>query len=501
SVLRTAVVLGALWKGLARSTAAGSARPSTVSRERPPAVAGQFYPEDPDRLRRTVDELVDRAGVHDLMAPVVAVLVPHAGYVFSGAVAAEGFKAVGTDWRTVVLLGPSHHVPVRGAAVFSRGAYVTPLGRVRVDEDLAGRLLKVSPLFQDLPDAHAREHSLEVELPFLQRLLTDFKIVPITLNDDDPDTLRRIGEAVARVVKGRKALIVISSDLSHYPDQETARRADGTLLRAVEGMDPETVQRTSRILLGRREPGLATMACGEAALLAGLHSVRALKADRAAVLKYANSGDVEQAGDPSRVVGYAAVAFVKSGEPRAPVSGHDGDAKTSLLEEARRSLAEAFEGKPYEPRALSQKSEWNMPAAVFVTLTKRGRLRGCIGTTVPQTSLLEGVRYFARAAAFEDSRFQPLEPQELDGVRIEISVLSQPRAVENAEAIEPGRHGVVVRQGRRSGLFLPTVWEQLPGKKEFLSRLCTEKAGLPAECWQDPAVELQVFTSDVFEEP
>ncbi|HRY29577.1 MAG TPA: AmmeMemoRadiSam system protein B [Elusimicrobiota bacterium] len=468
---------------------------------RPPAVAGQFYPSSPGALKETVDALLSKAPSHELRGDVVALWVPHAGYVYSGAVAAEAFKCLSKEVRTVVLLGPSHHVWVKSAAVYGEGRFKTPLGEVDVDEELAGRLLGLSPLFERLPSAHAREHSLEVQLPFLQRGLSKFKILPILTNVEDPAQARRLGAALAEALRGRKAVLVISSDLSHYPTREVARRADETFLRAAGRMDPEYLRLTSQVTLGRGEEQLQTTACGQGALMTGICAAKALGADSLRVLRYVNSGEIPEIGDPNRAVGYAAAVFVNAGTavPREFVL-KPAD-KAALLSAARRSIGKALDGGAYAPEAMAENAELNLPAAVFVTLQERGRLRGCIGTTTPQSSLWEGVRYFARAAAFDDPRFPPVQKGELDELHIEISVLSVPERVKDASVVQPGRHGVIVRRKDRMGLFLPTVWEQLPDKAMFLSELCSQKAGLPEDCWEDPEVELSVFTTDVFEEP
>ena len=209
-----------------------------------------------------------------------------------------------------MLLGPAHREAVGGASVWSSGSFSTPLGEVSVDEKLARELLVASDLFEDSRSPHMAEHSLEVELPFLQETLKSFRIVPILMNTDNLEVCLQLGRALGKILAQRKALLVISSDLSHYPARETARRADRTSLLALERMDPEFLKQTSRILLERGEPELHCTFCGEAALLAGMEAVEALGAGRAELLKYANSAEVPN-GDPKRVVGYAAVAFFR----------------------------------------------------------------------------------------------------------------------------------------------------------------------------------------------
>jgi AmmeMemoRadiSam system protein A/AmmeMemoRadiSam system protein B len=395
--------------------------------------------------------------------------------------------------------------------LIAHGSFRTPLGSVPIDEELAARLLRESSAFEERTDAHAAEHSIEVQLPFLQRRFQHFKIVPVVMNNEDPAAMRPVGDAIARAIKGKNILLVISSDLSHYPPRDIARRADLTLLRALERLDPDYLALTAEMLVGRRETGLETAACGLAAIEAGVSAATALGATQAVQLHYANSGELVPATE-GHAVGYGVVAFVNSGRPaggEALPAGRparkafalDQASRTRLLEAARDSIAQELNGQRYQFGPLAENRELNLPAAVFVTLTQEGHLRGCIGTTQPQSGLSDAVRYFARQAAFDDPRFSPLGKDELARTHIEISILSAPERIPDAGAIIPGKHGVIVRKDGHSGLFLPTVWEQLPDKTDFLSEVCAQKAGLPRDCWKDPAVELQVFTSDVFGEP
>jgi len=481
---------------LASGCSAG--RPSADG-DRPPAVAGAFYPADPSELGASVDGMLVGAATHTLSGRTVAVLVPHAGYVFSGRVAAEGLKAAGAEWERVVLIGPSHRHPIEKAAVYASGTYGTPLGPVPVDADFAARLLKDSSLFTDSPAAHEGEHSLEVQIPFLQRLIKRWKIVPILVNEVDPDRAEKLGAAIARAIGKSRTLIVISSDLAHYPPEKTAHLSDETFLRSLLRLDPAYSALTFQQLMGRGEPGLETVACGDAAIMVGMAAAKALGADRAEILKHATSAEAGPEGDPSRVVGYGAVIF-EAGTGVPLENACSVGERRRLLEAARGSISDALASKPLIPSPLDEDVVYNLPAAVFVTLTEGGRLRGCIGTTEPRLPLLDGVQYFARAAAFEDPRFPALQPREMKGLHIEISILSAPHKVPNADAIVPGRDGIIVSQGGRSGLFLPTVWKELPDKKEFLSEVCSQKAGLAPDCWRDSSTDIRVFTSEVFEE-
>ncbi len=476
--------------------------PAQPPEERLPAVAGQFYPENKAALAEKVDGLFLKAPRHSIDGKLVALLAPHAGYEYSGAVAAEAYKSMSPGWKTFVLIGPSHHVPVRTAAVYARGSFVTPLGKVPVDETLAAQLLKEPSLFEESREAHAPEHSLEVQLPFLQRVFGDFKILPILTNTEDPDLARRIGEAVAKTIEGKNALIILSSDLSHYPPKETARKADLTFLRALRNLDPHFLSTTYQWLLLRKEPELKTAACGFSALMAGVAAAKALGANKASLWRYANSGELAAgaAGKDAGSVGYAAVAFTRSENPGPANPPLNERPRPLLFAAARESLSDALAKKPFAFAPLSGDPAFNVPAAVFVTVRKDGALRGCVGSVEPRLGLLDAVRYYARSAAFQDPRFKPLEKTEFDRARLEISILTPPMTVRDAEGIVPRLDGVTVELDGKSGLFLPDVWIQLPGKEDFLSELCSQKAGLPPDCWKDPRAKLSVFRTDVFRE-
>lgn len=464
---------------------------------RVPAVAGQFYPAGKTELAAFVDAAFAAESPAKTTGTVVAVLAPHAGYPYSGKMAALAYKNISDSYDTVVVLGTAHTEAVRGAALLAADFYETPLGRVPPDKALAAALLKASPLFEDRPSAHAREHSVEVQLPFLQRRLKKpFKLLAAVLNGGDLASLKKIGAALAAALKGKKALLVISTDFSHYPPRSTAAAADGAMLLAVESLDPGLLWAASKTLMKKRAPGLETCACGEAALEAGMEAARLLGAGSFVPIKLSDSFAENPAGSESgRVVGYLSGLFVKGGRPvDFPLSAPQGAA---LLAEARRALADTLAGRQPDV-SLSGDPRLNLPAAAFVTLTEGGALRGCVGTIEPAMTLLDGVRYGAVSAAFRDGRFPPLKPEELDRIRIEVSVLSAPKPVK-ASAVKPGL-GVIAERGIRRGLFLPQVWEQLPVKEDFLGELCAQKAGLPRDCWKDPGTALSSFTVESFAE-
>lgn len=468
-----------------------------------PQVAGGFYPADAAELGRTVDSLLASASTAPAPGRIVGLLAPHAGYSYSGATAAAAFRLLkGTHWDTVVVVGTGHHVPIQGAATLASGALRTPLGEVAVDAKAVRRLAELSPLVKEQPEAFAGEHSVEVELPFLQRALGRFQVVPLLMNSDDPEVARQLGAALAALLRAPRTLLVVSSDLSHYPDRDTARTADAASLAALTEApeDPAFFRRTNRLLLQRAGHGLVTTECGEAAVLAAAHAMKALKA-APRLLRYTNSGEGE-GGDPSRVVGYAALAWTSAPPPARPALS--AAQRRELLRLARSALS-AFLERGEEPKpALWSEPEFNLPAALFVTLRRKSArreagLRGCIGTLAPAYPLAEAVQQYALESALHDPRFRPVEAGELASLSIEVSRLAPARSVPSYREVKPGQ-GVTLRQEGRSGIFLPQVWEDLPDKTRFLEELCSQKAGLPRDCYKDPKTKFEVFDAEVFEE-
>lgn len=474
--------------------------------ERPPQVAGRFYPGDPTVLSAAVENLLKKAPAAQLGGDLVALVVPHAGLEFSGATAARAHKLVYKgQWDSIILIGSGHRVGIAEAAVFP-GDYETPVGKAEYDSELAKAIIEADSRIVESEEAHRGEHSLEVHVPFLLKRLGRFKMAGLVMNTEELEPAIRVGEAIAEAIQGKRALVIASSDLSHYTSGEAARKVDASTVLALQSLDPAFFWTANRLLMARGLPDLKCTWCGEGAVTAALTAAKRLGADKAQVLALVNSGDVVPERDASRVVGYAAVAFVKTGEPtarRSPYVLREQD-KKFLLREARGAIQAALEGmKPQSP-PLSAVAGFNLPAPVFVTLDiyegGRKQLRGCIGTTLPQEPLWEAVRRYALAAAFEDPRFAALTKPELGQVRIEISILSPQRPVRDAGEVKSGM-GVVVQQNGHGGLFLPQVWEQIPGKAEFLGELCSQKAGLARDCWKDPDAHLSVFDVESFEEP
>ncbi|MCS7285748.1 MAG: AmmeMemoRadiSam system protein B [Anaerolineae bacterium] len=484
-----------------------------ISEIRKPAVAGQFYPSDPEELSRMVEAMLARAE-KVLTSPPQILIVPHAGYIFSGQVAAWAFKQVeGLRYDAVVIIGVNHYVPgFQQVSVYAGDAFETPLGLVPIAGDIAKSLLKHEGIVFD-KEPHKREHSIEVEVPFIQKALPDTPIVPIVVGEPVEKNAPLLADALAKVAKGRKLLFVASSDLSHYPSYQDARRVDRATLEAILSMDPQNFLKTTEEWMNKGIPNLGTCACGRGAILTALFLAQKLALNRATVLRYANSGDTPF-GDAERVVGYGAVAFWKEeGDKPPPPSDLPAidslapsiepvalrpEQKERLLKIARETIA-YFLDYGFAP-LYKVEEELQRPSGVFVTLKKHGELRGCMGEILPQRPLFVATQWAALAAAFNDPRFSPLSREELDEVKLEISLLSIPQVLKDPEKVEVGKHGIIIVKEEKMGLLLPQVpIEEGWSREEFLRGVC-RKAGLPEDAWKEKDVKLYVFTADVFGE-
>lgn len=472
---------------------------------REPAVAGQFYPSDPKELSSFVDDLLAKATPPEFPGEAVAYLAPHAAYPFSGSVAATVFKALSkTQYQTVILVGAAHHYPVKTASLFPKGSFKTPLGEVEVDHEIALKLMKRRPQWTEVVElAHLKEHSIEVELPFFQRTLMHFKIVPILVGNADFETSIDIGNNIAQIVQenidnGKPTIIVASSDLSHYPRRTDAELVDKKTLEAIKTLDPKVFSDSNRKILKDKVPGLICTMCGDTAMIALMQAAKQLGADQATVLKYANSAD-SVLGDINKVVGYGGVVFSKSTakEPETESVIQKKEQKR-LLKIARKTLQD-FVTLGVIPEIKGNEIAAK-PVPIFMTLWSHGELRGCMGSPEPMYALEPAIRQFTYKAASQDPRFLPVKEEELSKIEIEISILSPLEKVQSANGVKPFQNGVVMEQGDRRGLFLPEVWKTFPEKEEFLGKLASEKLGLSKDAWKDPKTLLYVFTAQSFRE-
>ena len=462
---------------------------------RPATQANRFYTGDAKELSEEVDSLLALHRGETVYRSVAALIVPHAGYYFSGNVAAAAYMAVPRDkqYKRIFLLGPSHHEWLDGASVNTEADYyATPLGQVKVDRETALTLTAAHSVFRYEPRAHDREHCLEVQLPFLQRRFGDDSvppIVPIIISTNDFQKLKRIAEALKPYLT-EENLFIVSSDFSHYPKYEDACEVDALTGKAIETGSVEAfiaaLEQNARS--GKRN--LATSACGELAIatlmlmMDGSYEVKHLM--------YQNSGDAES-HDHSRVVGYHSFAIVRKSDAGFALSD---DEKRLLKEIALTSIKDSLAGKEIS-HSSPLTTHLSAKCGAFVSLHKHGRLRGCIGHFGEDIPLHEIVAEMARAAAFEDPRFMPVTADELADIDIEISVLTPMRRIESLDEFELHRHGIYIRKGYRSGTFLPQVADEVNWtKEEFVSHCAQDKAGIGWDGWKD--AELYVYEAIVF---
>lgn len=428
---------------------------------RPAAVAGAFYPRDPRQLSDELDEMLQSVeSFEPRFGFPKALIVPHAGYIYSGPMAARAYDELAPARgvvKRVVLMGPVHRVPVRGLALPVADRFSTPLGTIPIDEEAVRQLAGLRQVGRADPP-HAMEHSLEVQLPFLQRMLGEFSLVPFAVGDAKP---AQVGEVVERLWGGRETLFVISTDLSHYHGYDEACRIDGETASLIEsfagGIDHQ-------------------QACGATPLNGFLPvaKARGLKMRRLGVC---NSGDT--AGGKGRVVGYASFAL------DAPDTVDAAEAGRTLIAIARGAIAHRLEHGTPAPRTHGP--QWlEQPGATFITLQLDGRLRGCIGSLAAHQPLAADVAANAEGAAFRDPRFPKLTPAEWSRVQVEVSLLSRPKPMQFADEadllsqVREGEDGLVLECDGKRSTFLPQVWESIPDKRAFL-RALVQKAGLPPD--------------------
>jgi len=475
-----------------------------------PNVSGQFYDANPKRLSANIDRYFNEAAV-DLYDKSVDILIaPHAGYVYSGGVAAYSFKAVSHQkYKTIVILAPSHYVGFDGISIWPEGGFQTPLGLVEVDDDFSKQLIAADSQFYFASEAFEKEHSLEVELPFLQKTFSEFKIVPVIMGQPTYETLDTFAGALKKIIDDRKdVLIVVSTDLSHYHDDTKARNMDRRTIEAVKAQNVKQLWKECR---------LRTMEmCGYVPVTAALLYAQKAGLTNVDILRYANSGDVS--GDTDRVVGYSAITIyggASGADKNSSVLTDEAEIKSDseltstlsfsqkkrLLDMARQTINQYIrDGKKLKVENVDPRLA--QPEGAFVTLHRKGHLRGCIGRIIGAQPLYLTVRDMAISAATADPRFPQVKPEELDEIDVEVSVLSEPREIDDVADIKLGIHGVIISRGLfHSGVFLPQVADETGWtKSEFLSQLCSQKAGLPPDAWKDPKTKIEIFTADVFSE-
>jgi MEMO1 family protein len=461
---------------------------------RPAAVAGSFYPAAAAELQHQIGALLGSAGTAAIASVPKALIAPHAGYIYSGPIAATGYARL-TPAREriarVVLLGPSHFVGFRGLAASSAESWQTPLGRVPIDRPVVDRLIEAR-LIGVLDAAHAREHSIEVQIPFLQKVLGEFSLVPIVAGEASPEAVTALLDAVWG---GCETLIVISTDLSHYLDYRSCQETDRRTADAIERFDTSALGPDS--------------ACGRVPMR-GLLVAAQRRGMSIARLDLRNSGDT--AGPRDRVVGYGSWALFEPAGCQYREDFADREEALNavgpaLIELARASIAggltigwpKSVAITPDMPAILAA------PGAAFVTLRRGGRLRGCVGSSIAQRPLIAVVADNAFAAAFKDPRFPSLRRRELDDLDLSIAVLTQPVPMLFSDEsdllgqLQPGIDGLIIEGGPHRALFLPAMWRQFPDSRLFLGQL-KQKAGIDPDHWSRAFAASRFQTTEIEQE-
>ncbi|MFH1238745.1 MAG: AmmeMemoRadiSam system protein B, partial [bacterium] len=421
---------------------------SNAADVRQPAVAGMFYPDQAATLKSMVDDYLSKVPEQKVEGELMALIVPHAGYLFSGQVAAYAFKQLENKaYETVIVIGPSHQVGFDGIAVDTRDGYMTPLGEVKIDKSLVKKIIAQNKKITFYPAAFKEEHSVEVEIPFLQRALKkEFKLVPIVMGNPTMANCEILAKAIVKSIANKNVLLVASSDMSHYYSYNQAVMMDKLVLADLEKFDLDGL--TKHLDAG------AGQLCGQGPVIAVLLAAKQLGADKINVLKYANSGDVTR--DKSRVVGYSASAITKTTLEKGGTKMLNKAQQEQLLKIARQTI-ETYLSTRKKPDFNITDKDLQDEQGAFVTLHKNGDLKGCIGNIIGRQPLWETVRDMAIESATGDPRFSPVTKEELKDIDIEISVLTKPERVKSADQIIMGTHGVIVRKGFSSGVFLPQV--------------------------------------------
>ena len=464
---------------------------STKDNLREAQFAGQFYPGNKNELTKQLVEFFEEAKTQSINSAenqrLQALIVPHAGYVFSGQVAATAFHQIpeNTGYKRVFVLASSHRYSFNGAAVYCNGNYLTPLGEITVDTQLSKELVKNSEWFLDHTEAHENEHSLEVQLPFLQHKLgNNFLLVPIILGTHEPEICKKIATELKPLFT-EENLWVISTDFSHYPEYENACKVDELTATAICSNRPEKLQNVLKENKSFKINNLATSLCGWTSVLTLLYITENRNYFFEKIM-YRNSGDSKKYGSKDRVVGYWSIAVYE----QLNSFSISNEEKKELLEKARKSIT-TFVNTGKKGKIIPPKSSGivNEVTGAFVSIYIGGKLRGCIGGFAKEKTLNELVQDMAVSAS-HDRRFEAVKPEELENMELEISVLSPLKKVKSTNEIELGKHGIYIKDGVNSGTFLPQVATKTGWNlDEFLGNCSRDKAGLGWDGWK---------TADIF---
>ncbi|OFX85666.1 MAG: hypothetical protein A2W99_06215 [Bacteroidetes bacterium GWF2_33_16] len=470
--------------------------------DRQPVVAGSFYSDNPEALKMVLQSLFAKAEKVKSQDNVLAIMSPHAGYVYSGKVAASAFNQIdpNKEYENIFILASSHRTIFKGASIYNIGDFITPLGKVFVNRELASELIKNHDVFVFNPEAHSAEHSIEVQLPFLQyHMKKEFQIVPIVTGTQNLNDCQKIAEALLPYFND-KNLFVISTDFSHYPSYDNAVKVDKKTCDAILTNSANKLIDIINENGAANIPNLATSLCGWPAVLSFLFITESVPDIKVVHIDYQNSGDETQ--DKSRVVGYNAIAFtIKKNQHMSETKFEfSKKEKKELLAIARNTIETYLKtGKTSEvnPKDITPAMRENCGA--FVTLHKDGALRGCIGRFSASEPLYKVVQQMAISAATEDNRFSVVTIDEMKDIDLEISVLTPMQKINSIDEIEMGRHGIYIKKGFYSGTFLPQVATETGwSKEEFLGYCSKNKAGLGWDGWKE--ADIYIYEALVFSE-
>jgi len=442
---------------------------------RGPVFAGSWYPSNKNELDKSIGTYLNNSKKIEIEGEIKALIVPHAGYDYSGQIAAFAFKQINENYKNIFLIGPSHKYVLTGISISSYDYFKTPLGKVKVSKK-AEKMID-GEFIKNIEEAHSNEHSLEIEIPFLQKQIERFEIVPIIVGETDPEKFKNaLNENLEE-----DDLIVVSADLSHYHEYAKAIELDSYSIKNILELNDK------EILTSEIDASWA---------VASLLKLAKEKSWKPYLISYANSGDIT--GDNTSVVGYASIIFVEEAFNRTE--------KDFLLELARESVETYLNrGKKIEINEKNVPERLREKKACFVTFTKNNELRGCIGHILPQIPLYKCVIENSINAAVNDERFQAVRANEMKDIKIEISILSLPNLLahenfsELLEKLKPYEHGVILKREEQQSTYLPIVWEQIPEKEVFLSSLCI-KGKMESECWKDNQTEVYTYSANAFKE-
>lgn len=474
---------------------------NTTMKNRKAYVAGKFYPEEKAELQEELKKYFANAKPN-LTNSTIAVISPHAGYVFSGQVAASAFNQIdiNNDYENVFILASSHVMLFDGISVYCDGNYETPLGEVKVNTTLANKLVKEnSDFIQNYPQPHFTEHSIEVQLPFLQyKFGKKLQIIPIVLGTDNPADCKKLAE-ILKPYFNSKNLFVISSDFSHYPSYTDAKKADMSTASAILTNNPNELVTAIANNKKAKTGGLVTSLCGWTSVLTLMYVTENNPDFKYSEIQYLNSGDSPY-GDKIKVVGYHAIAISKqiTNEKDKNSFSLSEDEKKTLLNLARNSIS-CYLQNSKDSANYNFSDNLKTHCGAFVTLHKNGKLRGCIGSFSQDTALYKIIQNMAISSAVHDNRFAQVNSSELDSIEIEISVLTPLKKINSINQLELDKHGIYIKQGRNSGTFLPQVATETGWtKEEFIGHCSQDKTGIGWDGWK--AAELFVYEAIIFHE-